>query len=538
MSVLPGVHRRAPRRVPFAIRPRAAAVAAVTAVAVLAGIAVWWTVKPADAATVQPGAYSGLGFDACTAPASSDMDTWKASSPYRAAGVYIGGANRGCAQPNLTASWVDHQQGNGWHLFPLYVGYQASCNSSVTARKIANSNALQQGRDNATDAARQAATIGLAKNSVIIFDMEAYDNTDTACAAGVLAFMHGWTTTLHDNGYASGLYSSTGSGVADQVASYSRLGYARPDYIDFATWDNNPDVTTGLSTAYWGGPRRMKQYRGGHPETWGGVTINIDTDYLDMTPLSATTQGDFTGNGYSDVLARNAASGALELFGGHASTVDTARRIGAGWGGMNTIVRYGDWNRDGREDILAKDSATGYLWYYPGNGNGFGTRKRIGTGWNSMKELTPLADATGDGVPDLLAVNASTGYLYLYPGRSDISFGKSVQYGRGWNAMSELAGVGDFDRNGRPDLVARNAGGSLVLYSGKSGGFSGKLLQDGWGDRRDLLGVGDFDRDGYPDVAAVTKSDGMLRLYRGTGTGFAAGSVALAAGFGSRTPLI
>ncbi len=71
---------------------------------------------------------------------------------------------------------------------------QASCNTSVTARKITNSSATQQGRDNAADAAVQAATLGLAKNSVVTFDMEAYDSTDAACAAGVLAFLHGWTT--------------------------------------------------------------------------------------------------------------------------------------------------------------------------------------------------------------------------------------------------------------------------------------------------------------------------------------------------------
>jgi hypothetical protein len=528
MNVLPGAHRRAPRRSQFV------ALAAATVVAVLAGIAVWYTVKPADAATVQPGAYSGLGFDACAAPASADMDTWRASSPYRAIGVYIGGINRGCSQPNLTADWVDHQQAKGWHLFPLYVGYQASCNTSTTARKIVNSQAASLGQASGADAVSKAAALGLARNSLIIFDMEAYDSTDAACVAGVLAFMHGWTTTLHDNGYASGFYSSLSSGVADQIAGYSTLGYARPDYIDYAYWNNNQDVNDGVDPAYWGGHRRMKQYAGGHTETWGGVTITIDSDYLDMTPMSATTMGDFTANGFSDVLARNNTTGQLSLYTGQASTVDPARTIGTGWTSMNTIVRIGDWNRDGRDDILARETSTGYLWFYPGTGSGFGSRKKVGSGWGRMKEMTPIGDFTGDGVPDLVAVDA-TGTMWLYPGRSAISFGTKTRIGGGWNSMRELAGVGDFDRNGRPDLVARTSAGVLKLYSGKSGGFTAKDLQSGWGDRRDLIGVGDFDRDGYPDVAAVTTADGMLRLYRGTGTGFAAGSVALASGFGSRS---
>src|SRR5512138_1304293 len=60
----------------------------------------------ADAAPVTPapGAFSGSGFDACTAPSETTMKSWL-NSPYRAIGIYIGGVNRGCAQANLTTSW-------------------------------------------------------------------------------------------------------------------------------------------------------------------------------------------------------------------------------------------------------------------------------------------------------------------------------------------------------------------------------------------------------------------------------------------------
>ncbi len=44
------------------------------------------------------------GFDACAAPTSATMAKWRSSSPYSSVGVYIGGANRGCSQPNLTSS--------------------------------------------------------------------------------------------------------------------------------------------------------------------------------------------------------------------------------------------------------------------------------------------------------------------------------------------------------------------------------------------------------------------------------------------------
>ncbi|HYP55052.1 MAG TPA: glycoside hydrolase domain-containing protein, partial [Solirubrobacterales bacterium] len=76
----------------------------------------------ASAATSSSGAiFTGLGFDACTAPSAQAMSAWK-RSPYRSVGVYIGGLNRACSQPNLTANWVASQTAAGWYLIPTYVG--------------------------------------------------------------------------------------------------------------------------------------------------------------------------------------------------------------------------------------------------------------------------------------------------------------------------------------------------------------------------------------------------------------------------------
>jgi hypothetical protein len=532
MNVLPGAHRRVPRRSVLV------AVAAATAVSVVAGVAVWLTVRQADAATVQPGAFTGLGFDACTAPSGATMTAWRKSSPYSAVGVYFGGVNRGCTQPNLTASWVSDQQAAGWHLIPLYVGPQASCGPTTKHVKIDNTQAATQGRSTAADAVTQAGALGLARNSILVYDMEAYDTQNAACVAGVLAFMSAWTIRVHESGYASGFYSSLGSGIKDQVTNYFTPGYVRPDYVDFASWDLTAQVADpAIPAGYWPAGRRMKQHRGGHKETWGGVEINIDTDYLQLVPLANTATADFTGNGFADILARNSSTGQLYLYPGHGSALQPARTVGTGWSAMNAILRIGDLNRDGHEDVVARQASTGALFFYPGTGTGFGRKKQIGTGWTGMKELTGIGDFTGDGLPDLLAVQTSTGRLYVYPGKAGVALGAKKQVGVGWSGMTELAGVGDFDRNGRPDFVARSSTGVLKFYSGRATGFSSRQLDTGWNDRRDLVGAGDFDRDGYPDLAAVGKSDGVLRLYRGNGTALQ-NNIAIATGFGPESPLL
>jgi hypothetical protein len=270
------------------------------------------------------------------------------------------------------------------------------------------------------------------------------------------------------------------------------------------------------------------------------VTINVDNDYLDVAPLPPVRLADFNGNGWSDVLARTTSSGDVFLYRGNGSFADTAApgRIGHLWQGMNAIVRIGDLTMDGHEDVIARQSPTGDVWFYPGTGTGLGTRTRIGTRWNGMREITGIGDLDRDGKPDVLVAQSSDGKLFLYPGRTTPRLGTRVQVGTGWNSMSELTGVGDFDGDGYPDLVARRTSTNvLYLYPGRAGGFGArKQIGTGWGGMRDLVGVGDFDRDGHADLVGVQKSTGRLLLYRGTGSSLRAG-VQIATGFGGRSPV-
>jgi glycoside hydrolase-like protein/VCBS repeat protein len=495
------------------------------------------------AADPHPGTFNGYGFDACTAPSSASMQAWLAS-PYRAVGIYFGGGNRACLQPNLTAAWVSEQQAAGWHLMPIYLGLQASCTTSTKRYLIDNSQAAAQGRAQAQDAATQAAALGLARESVLIFDMEAYRTDDAACRAGVLAFLSAWTAKLHDLGYLSGFYSSMSSGVAHQVAAYSTAGYVRPDYLDFARWDLAETVAdSGLPATYWAPQRRMKQYRGGHLETWGGVTINIDNDYLDVAPLPLAGFGDFTGNGWSDLLIRATSNGTLASYPGNGTALDlTAGRVlGTGWAAMDAIVRIGDLDQDGHEDVVARQTSTGQLWFYPGTGTGLAARKQIAGGWGGLREITAIGDLNGDGYPDLLAAQTSDKSLYLYPGQAGATLGPRVLVGSGgWDAMSELAGAGDFNHDGYADLVARlTSAGTLYFYAGRAAGFAPRVsMGTGWGALRDLVGVGDFNRDGHPDLAAVGTANGTVYLYPGYGAAGFRARVPIGTGFGARTPLL
>jgi hypothetical protein len=517
------VHKPAHRRIIPERRKQAIKASFVATILAAATFTLAQTNAGAAAAynTVQPGTFKGYAFDACTAPSTTTMNAWKAS-PYKAIGIYIGGVSRGCTQANLTPAWVQTTVTSGWKLLPLYVGPQASCLSSSMSHVIDNADAVRQGRSTAVDAVAKASALGLAKGSVIIYDMEAYNTADAACRKGVLDFMNGWTTALHDVGYSSGFYSSAGSGLVDQSSNYWAPGYAPPDYIDFARWDNQV-VTTDpsiASSAMWNPNRRMKQYAGGHNETFGGVTINIDSNYVDYAPLPPARFADFDNNGWPDLVARNTSNGVLYNYpgaGGSNLSQGTRRAMGSGWNGMNAIVRIGDLNRDGKEDVIARENSSGDMYFYPGTTTGFGTRTKIASKWTSIREITAIGDFNRDGYPDLAALEGDS--IYLYPGTSGnkLAARKLLGYS-GWSARSELAGVGDFDRNGYVDFVAKdNSTGTLWLYPGLAGSKVGARvsLGTGWNDFRDVVGVGDFNRDIFLDIMAVRKSDNRVMLFRG-----------------------
>jgi hypothetical protein len=224
------------------------------------------------------------------------MDAWLKSSPYWAVGIYISGDSRGCrSQPNLTPSWVATQLAHGWRLLPITLGPQASCNPRFprygSDERISSSSthhyrvARQQGRAEADKTVGVAKSLGIEAGSTLWYDLEAYDIGNTSCRDSALYFTSAWTRRLHKLDYVSGFYSSAGSGLkALDDARVNRAGtFTMPDQIWIADWNHNADTSsTYLRSDGWLPGGRMKQYNGGHNETYGGVTINIDNDWLDL----------------------------------------------------------------------------------------------------------------------------------------------------------------------------------------------------------------------------------------------------------------
>jgi Domain of unknown function (DUF1906) len=221
--------------------------------------------------------YTGLGFDACTAPSTDQMTAW-GTSPFAAVGVYIGGAGRACTQPNLTASWVSAETSAGWHLIPLYVGPQTAFNTIT--------NATAQGTSSAQDAATEASALGIGTGALLYYDMEG-GNYTAAQTTTVQTFLSAWTTELHTLGYRAAVYGSETGAIGAAVSGWGTM--TEPDDLDVTNWNGLANDDPGADPAgHWTG-HRVHQYQGPANATYGGITINIDQDYLGLgRPCSPT----------------------------------------------------------------------------------------------------------------------------------------------------------------------------------------------------------------------------------------------------------
>ncbi|HEY5902840.1 MAG TPA: glycoside hydrolase domain-containing protein, partial [Anaerolineales bacterium] len=236
--------------------------------------------------------YIGHGFDTCQIPALTQMQTWWNRSPYSAVNLYIGGSARACSNAALSASFLSSLHSQGWRFIPTWVGPQAACSGFSSRMSWDPVTAYNQGVTEANRALNTALNLGLTapdkSGTVIYYDLEAYKVSDSTCRAAANAFISGWVGRMQEKGNLGAVYgASCGSAPTD----WNKIANV-PDALWVANWYGNAgevsfDRTATvwgnycLSDSLWSNHQRLRQYAGAHDETWGGLTLNIDSNVLD-----------------------------------------------------------------------------------------------------------------------------------------------------------------------------------------------------------------------------------------------------------------
>src|SRR6266705_2412970 len=174
-----------------------------------------------------------------------------------------------------------------------------------------------------------------------------------------------------------------------------------------------------------------------------------------------------------------------------------------------------DFDGDCKSDVLWRNSATGqdYLWLM--NGLTIATGGFLTQVGDPAWQIQGVGDFDGDGKADILWSNALTGetYIWLMNGLSTASQGSValVDPALGW----QVQGVGDFDGDGRADILWRNlltGENYIYLMNGltiASEGYLRTVADQAW----QVKGIGDFDGDGTADILWRNSSTGENYLY-------------------------
>jgi hypothetical protein len=223
--------------------------------------------------------------------------------------------------------------------------------------------------------------------------------------------------------------------------------------------------------------------------------------------------GDFNGGGNDDILWLNDAGKLTDWLGTlNGGFTDNWTNAGTGVGTDWQVVGTGDFNGDGRDDILWRRN-TGVLTDWLGTSTGGFTAN-----WSNASSTISLdwsvagtGDFNGDGRDDVLWRNSSgqlTDWLAtLSGGFADNWVNAASNPGSDWH----VAGIGDFDRNGRDDILWRNDDGRISDWLGQtSGGFAANVAATMQVDTAlNIVGVGDFNGDGRDDALLRNEIGGL-----------------------------
>ncbi|MBB4763778.1 FG-GAP repeat domain-containing protein [Amorphoplanes digitatis] len=241
--------------------------------------------------------------------------------------------------------------------------------------------------------------------------------------------------------------------------------------------------------------------------------------------------GDFNGDGKDDIatFTRGAAADVYVAL----STGSSFRGTGVKWHDFFAVgsetPAVGDFNGDGKDDIVTfTRGAAADVYVALSTGTRF-----VGTGWKWHDffavgaEIPAVGDFTGDGKDDIVTFTRGAA-ADVYVARST----GSGFVGTGWKwhdffaVGSELPSVGDFNHDGRDDIVTFTRGAAADVYVARSTGSgfvgTGWKWHDFFAVGSEIPGTGDFTGDGRDDIVTFTRGAAAdVYVARSTGSGFA-----------------
>lgn len=238
--------------------------------------------------------------------------------------------------------------------------------------------------------------------------------------------------------------------------------------------------------------------------------------------------GDFDGDGRSDILWIGTYPGyphALAVTNwlgtANGSFIDNASHAYANLNAWDSFdfAAMGDFNGDGRTDVLWLIDDYSYETGFS-SANGDVNPFRTGLWFDGAMRPVATGDFNGDGADDILWRGAD-GSLGRWNGSTNVLGNQQLTAMQSVSLAWSVAGTGDFNGDGKADILWRHANGDIGVWWGTASGAF--IVADGAALRPVSLdwtvaGTGDFNGDGRDDIL-WRRSDGALGTWTATAAG-------------------